>query len=277
MRTVKLPDGTNIPALGMGTWGFGEAARNRDAEVRAIQAGIDLGFRLVDTAEMYGEGGAEEVLAEALAGRRNQIFLVSKVYPHNAHRHNLITACENSLARLRTDRIDLYLLHWRGGVPLADTIQGMQHLVEKGRIRYWGVSNFDVSDMADLMKTPGGDGCATNQVMLNLMERGIEWQLLPEAQKRGMPIMAYSPLNRGDLAYDAALAEVAKRHRCTPSAVAVAWTLAQPGVISIPKSANVAHLTEIAAAGQVQLRPEDLAFLNRSFPPPTSPQKLAVA
>ena len=275
MRTVKLPDGTSIPALGMGTWGFGEAARTRADEVRAIQAGIDHDIRLIDTAEMYGEGGAEEVIAEALDGRRDQVFLVSKVYPHNARRMNLLTACENSLRRLRTDRIDLYLLHWRGGVPLADTVGGMEHLVQQGKIRAWGVSNFDVDDMADLAKVAGGQNCATNQVMFSLAERGIEWRLLPDARKRGMPVMAYSPLGQGSLPFDKAVLDVAKRHECSGAAVAVAWTLAQSGVISIPKSANAAHMVEIAQAGELQLTSDDTARLNQAYPPPTSARPLA--
>jgi diketogulonate reductase-like aldo/keto reductase len=277
MRTVKLPDGTSIPALGMGTWGFGEAVRNRALEVRALQTGIDNGIRLIDTAEMYGEGGAEEVIAEALEGRRNQVFLTSKAYPHNASRVDISVACENSLTRLRTDRIDLYLLHWRGGVPLADTVAGLEQLVDSGKIRYWGVSNFDMADMADLSRAPNGQNCATNQVMFSLAERGIEWDLLPAARKAGMPIMAYSPLGQGSLPYDKNVMDIAKRHKCSAAAVAVAWTMAQPGVFTIPKAAKAEHMAEIAQAAAVQLRPDDMAFLNKAFPPPTSAQALAKA
>lgn len=276
MRTVKLPDGTPVPALGMGTWHYGEAARVRGEEIKAIHAGIDHGIRLIDTAEMYGEGEAEEVIGEALAGRRNQVFLVSKAYPHNAHRANLMTACDNSLRRLKTDRLDLYLLHWRGGVPLADTVSGFQMLQKQGKIRHWGVSNFDVEDMAELMRVPGGNACATNQVMFSLAERGIEWQVLPDARKASMPVMAYSPLAQGDLPYHPAVIDIAKRHKRPPAAVAVAWTLAQPGVISIPKTASAARMLEIAKAAEVQLRPDDLTALDRAFPPPTAKRALAI-
>lgn len=276
MRTVKLPDGSPMPALGMGTWRFGEIARQREMEVDAIHAGLANGIRLIDTAEMYGEGGAEEVIGEALAGRRSEVFLVSKAYPHNADRAGLIAACERSLRRLRTDCIDLYLLHWRGRVPLGETVAGMQALVAAGKIRRWGVSNFDVADMADLAAVAGSAGCSTNQVLYNLADRGIEWQLLPEARRRGMPIMAYCPLGQGALAFDTATGEIAKRHGCSAAAIAVAWTLAQPGVASIPKSANPDRIAEIAKAAELQLTADDLAALDKAHPPPKRATPLVV-
>ena len=276
MRTVTLPGDETIPALGLGTWHMGERARDRSREADALRAGIDLGLTLIDTAEMYGEGGAEEVVAAATAGRRDQVFIVSKVYPHNASRAGVAAACERSLRRLKTDRIDLYLLHWRGSVPLAETVGAFETLRAAGKIRHWGVSNFDVADIAELAALPTGTACATNQVLFHLGERGIEWQLLPDAQARGMPLMAYSPLGQGSILADAGLRALAVKHRVTAAAVAVAWTLSRPGVISIPKSAKVERVRDLARAAELVLDAGDLAALDRAFPPPAGPTPLAL-
>ncbi len=276
--TARLPDGTEVPALGQGTWHMGERPARRAEEARALRLGLDLGLTLIDTAEMYGEGGAEEVVAEAIAGRpREAVFLVSKVYPHNAGGRKLEAACERSLRRLRVEAIDLYLLHWRGSVPLAETVAGMERLRAAGKIRRWGVSNLDVDDLEAL----GGAGlaaCATDQVLYNLEARGIEHDLLPFCRARGMPVMAYSPVGQaGAMLRNPALVAVAKAHGASPAQVAIAWTLRAPGgVISIPKAAAEAHVRENAAAGAIALTPEDLAALDAAFPPPRRKRPLAM-
>jgi len=267
MARVRLPDGTEVPALGQGTWHMGERAARRAEEARALRLGLDLGMTLIDTAEMYGEGGAEEVVAEAIAGRRDEVFLVSKVYPHNAGGRKLDAACERSLKRLRVEVIDLYLLHWRGSVPLAETVEGFERLRAAGKIRRWGVSNLDVDDLEEL--GPALADCATDQVLYNLEARGIEFDLLPFCRDRGMPIMAYSPIGQaGSLLRKQALVAVAARHGATPAQVAIAWTLHAPGVISIPKAADEAHLRENARAGEIRLTAADLSELDAGFPPP---------
>jgi len=267
MHTVRLPDGTEVAALGQGTWGMGEHGADRRAEAASLSLGIDLGMTLIDTAEMYAEGGAEEVVAAAIAGRRDDVFIVTKVYPHNASRKALPTACERSLKRLGITTIDLYLLHWRGSVPLADTVEAMERMREAGKIRRWGVSNLDVEDLTQL-----GDGlaqCATNQVLFNLTARGIEFDLLPFCARHGVPVMAYSPVGQGGtLLAHAALARVARRHHATPAQAAIAWTLRRPDIISIPKAAEPAHVRENAAARDLTLSAEDLAELDAAFPPP---------
>ena len=268
MKTVRLPAGETVPALGQGTWYMGEAARRRAEEVGALQLGIDLGMTLIDTAEMYADGGAEEVVGAAIKGRRDRVFLVSKVYPHNASRHGAIAACERSLKRLGTDRLDLYLLHWRGDVPLAETLAGFEALVAAGKIRHHGVSNFDTADMEELARARGGGACQTDQVLYNLTRRGIEWRLLKWCRQHKMPIMAYSPLEQGRLAGKPALARVAKRHGATPLQVALAWILHQDGVIAIPKATDPAHVRANRAAADLALGAEDLAELDRAFPPP---------
>ncbi|HXG81259.1 MAG TPA: aldo/keto reductase [Sphingomicrobium sp.] len=275
MKTVTLASGEKVPALGLGTWRMGERAGDRGAEVRALRTGLDLGMTLIDTAEMYGEGGAEEVVAEALAGRRGEVFLVSKVYPHNASRAGTVAACERSLKRLKTDRLDLYLLHWRGSIPLAETVEAFERLRTAGKIRYWGVSNFDVDDMQELLKSAAGSACAANQVLYHLGERGIEWQLLPDSRRRRIAIMAYSPLGQGRILRNRALREVAARHGVAPAAVAVAWTLRENNVISIPKSADEGRVRELANARDLALEPADLAVLDQAFPPPKGPSPLA--
>lgn len=261
-----------LPRLGQGTWRMGEGQRPRAQEAAALRLGVDLGMTLIDTAEMYGEGAAEEVVAEAIAGRRDEVFLVSKVYPHNATRAGVAAACARSLKRLRTDRLDLYLLHWQGRVPIEETVAGFEALVAAGHIRAWGVSNFDVDDMATLPP-----GCRANQVLYHVGERGIEFDLLPWSRAQGMPVMAYSPVGQGGaLLRHPALAAVAARHGATPAQVAVAWTLAQPGVVSIPKASDAAHVRENAAAAGLRLAAEDLAEIDAAFPPPRSKQPLGM-
>ena len=269
MRTTTLPSGTTVPVLGQGTWGMGETPADRRREIDALQAGLDLGMCLIDTAEMYGDGAAEELVGEALAGRRDSSFLVTKVYPHNASRAGTIAACERSLRRLATDRIDLYLLHWRGQVPLAETVAAFEELVRAGKIRYWGVSNFDVADMEALCEAPGGTDCATNQVLYNLTRRGIEYDLLPWCAEHAMPVMAYSPLEQTRLLQGAELTGIAARLGATPAQVALAWVLRQQGVIAIPKAGSADHVRQNRKALEVQLQVDDVALLDRVFRPPT--------
>ena len=273
LRTITLPSGRTVPALGQGTWRMGEDARRRKDEVAALRAGVDLGMTLIDTAEMYADGEAEVVTAEATAGRRDEVFIVSKVLPENATRRGTVAACERSLKRLRTDRIDLYLLHWRGSPPLKGTLEAFDELMRAGKIGAWGVSNFDQSDMEELWG-PGGKACATNQVLYNLSRRGIEHDLLPWCLKRHVPIMAYSPVEQGRLLRHRELQEVAKRHNATPAQVAIAWTMRRDGVIAIPKAGTVAHVTENVGALEVKLSAEDLAVLDKAFPPPKGPRSL---
>lgn len=274
MQTVTLPGGERVPALGMGTWMMGESPATRAEEIATLRLGLDLGLTLVDTAEMYGEGLSEELVGEAIAGRRDEVFLVSKVYPHNATRKGTVAACERSLARLGTDRLDLYLLHWRGSVPLAETVDAMLALQQAGKIRHWGVSNLDLSDMKELWQAPGGDTCAVNQLLYNLGRRGIEWDLRPWLLERGVSIMAYSPIEQAALASHPRLAEFAGRAGITPAQAALAWLLAQEDVIAIPKTSRRARLRENAAARGVTLTPEQLAELDALFPPPTRARPL---
>lgn len=275
MRTVTLPDGTAVPALGQGTWHMGADRSVAAAEAAALQLGLDLGLTLIDTAEMYAEGGAEEVVAEAIAGRRDEVFLVTKVYPHNASRRGLPQALERSLRRLRTDVVDLYLLHWRGSVPLADTVEAMERMRAAGKIRRWGVSNLDVDDLEEL--GPALPDCAADQVLYNLENRGIEFDLIPFCRGRGMPVMAYTPLGQaGRMLRDAALGEVARRHGVTPAQVALAWTLRGEGVISIPKASTAAHVRLNAAARDIALTAEDESALDAAFPPPKRKRSLAM-
>ena len=258
--------------LGQGTWHMGEDRGRRAQEVAALRLGLDLGLTLIDTAEMYAEGGSEEVVGEAIAGRREQVFLVSKVYPHNATRTGVPAACGRSLKRLRADVIDLYLLHWPGATPVAETAEAFERLREQGKIRHWGVSNFDVDEMETLPP-----GCFTNQVLYNLEARGIEFDLLPWSQEQGMKMMAYSPVGQGGrLLRNPVLLEVATRHGATPAQVALAWTLRAPGVVAIPKAANPEHVRQNAETGEITLSPEDLAALDAAFPPPRRKQSLAM-
>lgn len=276
MRTVKLRTGETVPQLGVGTWYMGERASDRKAEAQAIRAAVDLGVMLIDTAEMYGEGGAEEVVGDAVAGLRDKVFIVSKVYPHNASRSGVVAACERSLKRLRTDRIDLYLLHWRGRYPLAETVAAFETLRAEGKIRHWGVSNFDVDDMEELRAVPNGDRCVTNQVLYHLGSRGIDFDLVADCAGNNETIMAYSPLGQGAILRHAVLGEVAKKHGVTPAAVAIAWTMRHPHVIAIPKAARLAHVKENAAAADLVLDAADLAALDRAFPPPRRKQPLGM-
>jgi len=277
MRQVRLPNGTAVPALGQGTWYMGERGDARQAEVAALRLGIDLGLTLIDTAEMYADGGAEAVVGEAIAGRRDQIFLVSKVFPHNASLRGTPAACERSLRRLNTDVIDLYLLHWRGDVPLAETVAALEALRYSGKIRHWGVSNFDLDDMQALLAVPGGGHCAVNQVLYNPEHRGIEFDLLPWLAAKAIPLMAYSPVGQGGRLLRApALRAVAARHAVSPAQIALAWGLRQPGLISIPKASHPAHVRENAAALDLALTGQDLAELDATFPPPTRKRALAM-
>jgi diketogulonate reductase-like aldo/keto reductase len=276
MASARLPDGTEVPALGQGTWRMGERGADRRAEAAALRLGLDLGMALVDTAEMYAEGGAEEVVAEAIAGRRDEAFVVSKVYPHNAGGRRLEAACERSLKRLRVDTIDLYLLHWRGSFPLADTVEGFERMRGAGKIRRWGVSNLDVDDLEELGAALAD--CAADQVLYSLENRGIEHDLLPFCRDRGMPVMAYSPVGQGGaLLRHPALRAVAARHGgATPAQVAIAWTLRAPGVVSIPKASDPEHVRLNAAARDLRLTEADLAELDAAFLPPERKQRLAM-
>ncbi|MDT7652110.1 MAG: hypothetical protein QOI36_3516 [Pseudonocardiales bacterium] len=273
-RVATLPSGEVVAALGQGTWYLGEDPRRRAAEITALRLGLDLGLTVVDTAEMYGDGAAEALVGEAIAGRRDEVFLVDKVLPHHATRAGTVRACQESLLRLGTDRIDLYLLHWRGRVPLAETLAGFADLLDAGAIRHWGVSNFDRDDMNELYGTPGGEAVATDQVLYNLTRRGPEYDLLPWCAEHGVPVMAYSPIEQGRLLGRPALVAVADRHRATPAQVALAWVLRREGTIAIPRSANPEHVRENAAARDIELTADDLAVLDAAFPPPRSPQPL---
>jgi diketogulonate reductase-like aldo/keto reductase len=273
---IILPGGATMPALGLGTWGMGERAQERAREVAALKLGLSIGLRLVDTAEMYGDGGAEEIVADAVGTERRQTFLVSKVYPHNASRRGTIAACARSLKRLRTDYLDAYLLHWRGDVPLAQTVTAFEELRADGRIRAWGVSNFDTADMNELLSLPGGEHCAINQVLYHLGSRGIEVDLLPLCRAGGVAVMAYSPLAQGRLLRHRELNALAAREGTTAAAIALAWLLAQRGVATIPKAADLAHTRAVRAAADLRLTADLLAELDRMFPPPTHATPLAM-
>jgi diketogulonate reductase-like aldo/keto reductase len=274
MKTVLLPCGEAVPALGMGTWNMGDSPARRADELATLRLGLDLGCTLVDTAEMYGEGLSEELVGEALQGRRDEAFIVTKVYPHNASKAGTVAACERSLRRLRTDRIDLYLLHWRGSVPLAETMQALVALQKAGKIRHYGVSNLDLADMQELWKVPGGQGVQTNQLLYNLTRRGIEWDLLPWLRERSVPVMAYSPIEQARLLHHNSLAHFARRHDIPPAQAALAWLLAQGGVIAIPKTSHPDRLRENVAAAQLQLSGEQLRELDALFKPPSGATSL---
>lgn len=283
MNHLALPSGTSVPTLGLGTWRMGESAAARRGEVAAIRLAIDLGYRLFDTAEMYGEGGAEEALGQAVAEalragavRRDELFIVSKVYPHHASRAGTVAACERSLQRLGLEQVDLYLLHWPGSHPLRDTVDAFERLQAQGRIRAWGVSNFDANGMAGLWQMEGGAACATNQVYYALPERGIEFDLLPRLRERKVPLMAYSPLAQGELAAHPGLQSLADALGVTPTQLALAWVLHQPGVIAIPKAVREAHLRENLAAAGLKLGAADLAALDKLFLPPQRKTPLAM-
>ena len=273
LRTIPFGDG-EVPTLGQGTWFMGEDRDERAREVHALQLGLDLGMTLIDTAEMYADGGAEEVVGEAIKGRRDDCFLVSKAYPQNAGRRSAIQACERSLKRIGTDYLDVYLLHWRGGIPLSETVEAFETLRQQGKIRRWGVSNLDTDDMKELLSVPGGNACATDQVLYNLTRRGPEWDLLPWCRDKGIPVMAYSPIEQGRIPAKGALGAIADRLDATPFQVALAWVLAQEGVVAIPKASDPEHVKANRAAADLVLTPEDLAELERDFPPPKGPRAL---
>ena len=268
MRSTRLPSGEEVPVLGLGTWHMGERPQRRQDERDAIRCAIDNGMTIIDTAEMYGDGAAEEVVGEALAGRRNDAFIVSKVLPHHATRRGTVAACEDSLRRLGTDVVDMYLLHWRGAVPLEETLEGFDALLRAGKIRYWGVSNFDTADMEELAALAGGSAVATDQVLYNLTRRGIEFDLLPWSQQRTLPIMAYSPLEQGRLLGEPELLRLAAACSATPAQIALRWVLRNDHVIALPKASTPERVQQLRSALDLPLSLEDMAALDRAFPPP---------
>lgn len=268
MRSTRLPSGEEVPVLGLGTWHMGEQRERRRDERDAIRCAIDSGMTIIDTAEMYGDGAAEELVGEALAGRRTDAFIVSKVLPHHATRRGTVAACENSLRRLGTDVIDLYLLHWRGRVPLEETLEGFDALLRAGKIRHWGVSNFDTEDMEELAALAGGGAVAANQVLYNLTRRGIEFDLLPWCRQRTLPIMAYSPLEQGRLLGEPELLRLAAACSATPAQLALRWVLRNDQVIALPKAGTPERVQQLRSALDLPLSPQDLAALDRAFPPP---------
>ena len=276
MPRVRLADGATVPALGMGTWHMGESSRRSRVEVTALEAGIDAGMTLIDTAEMYGDGGAETVVARAIADRRDEVFVVSKVYPHNAGAKSAVAACERSLRRLRTDRLDLYLLHWRGRIPLAETVDAFERLRRDGKIVRWGVSNFDANDIDELVALPAGAHCAVNQVLYHLGERGIEWSLAKQCRRHAIAIMAYSPLGEGALLQDPDLVTIARAIGATPAQVALAWLLRHENIIAIPQTSDIAHVHENRATTALALSASTIAAIDAAFPPPRSATRLAV-
>jgi diketogulonate reductase-like aldo/keto reductase len=273
-QQVMLPNGEAVPALGQGTWQMAEDASRRGQEIEALRLGLELGMTLIDTAEMYGEGAAEELVSEAIAGLRDQVFLVSKVYPHNASRNGVVQACERSLKRLGTDRLDLYLLHWRGAVPLEQTLAGFEELRRSGKIRHWGVSNFDMDDMEELAQVPGADDCAANQVLYNVTRRGPEFDLIPWMAEHRMPLMAYSPVEQGRLPRSGALQAIGVKHRASPFQIALAWLLRQPHVIAIPKAGSANHVMENHRALEIKLDPDDVQRIDAEFSPPSRKRPL---
>jgi len=274
MKRIALPCGETLSALGQGTWRIGEDDRCRKAEIAALRHGIDLGLTMIDTAEMYGEGRSETLVGEAIAGRREEVFIVTKVYPHNASRHAMPTACDNSRRRLGVEVIDLYLLHWSGSVPLAESVEAFEGLQQSGKIRYWGVSNLDLRDMVALEAVPGGAGVQTNQLLYNLTRRGIEWDLLPWLRQRHIPVMAYSPFEQGGLLKAPRLVKYARQQGMTPAQVALAWLLAQDGVVAIPKTGSRERLEENARALSRPLTPQQSGELDALFAAPTGPVSL---
>ncbi len=273
-RTATFPAGDQVPVLGQGTWYLGEDPGQRQTELTALRHGVDLGLTLIDTAEMYGNGAAEELVGEAIAGHQDEIFLVDKVLPQHATRRGTVDACRASLRRLGTDRIDLYLLHWVGSVPFSETIAGFEDLITAGDIRHWGVSNLDPGELASLCSEPGGDAVQTNQVLYNLTRRGVEFDVLPQCGQFGLPVMAYSPIEQGRLLGHPALTEVAGRHQATPAQIALAWVLRTDQIIAIPKAGTPEHVDDNHGALEIQLTADDLAALDHAFPPPTGPTPL---
>jgi diketogulonate reductase-like aldo/keto reductase len=268
MKSITLPSGNTMPVLGLGTWRMGESSSDRQTEVVALKYGLSLGMNLIDTAEMYGEGGAETVIAEAIADCRSAVFLVSKFYPHHATRQGVIAACDRSLQRLKTDYLDLYLLHWRSSVPLSETLAALQSLKIAGKIRDFGVSNFDVDDMEEAFALEEGNAIAVNQVLYNLSRRGIEWDLLPWCRDRSIPIMAYSPVEQGRLLNNPTLKTIAQQRGVSAAQIAIAWLLHQENIIVIPKAASLNHLDQNRAASEIHLSLDELRQLDTAFPPP---------
>ena len=274
MKTILLPGGERVPALGQGTWNMGDTRAKRAQEIAALRRGLDLGLTLIDTAEMYGDGRSEQLIAEAIAGRRDEVYLVSKVLPGNASQRGTVAACERSLKNLNTDRIDLYLLHWRGGVAFSETLEALTALQRAGKIRHYGVSNLSLAEMKEWWKTPGGAATATNQLLYNLSRRGIEWDLQPWLRERRVPVMAYSPLEQARLVKNAKLAALAKASGITPAQLALAWLLAKDDVIVIPKCSHPGRMDENAAAREIKLTAAQLVELDSIFPPPKGPRAL---
>ncbi|MBY5548152.1 aldo/keto reductase [Rhizobium leguminosarum] len=272
--TITFPNGVEVPALGQGTWAMGEDAGHAKAEIESLRAGIDLGMTLIDTAEMYGDGGAEEIVGQAIRGRRDEVFIVSKVYPWNASLTGTIEACERSLERLGTDRIDLYLLHWRGDHPLAETVAAFEMLKASGKIGAWGVSNFDTDDMEELLGVPDGANVAANQVLYNLSRRGIEFDLLPWCHSRGIPVMAYSPIEQGNILHHPELIRIAKAYQATPAQLALAFLLERDGVIVITKTSNAERAAENRDCVSLDITDDDWDALDAAFPPPTKKKPL---
>ncbi len=275
MKTIRFPDGTTVPALGQGTWMMAEDPARRSDEIAALSEGLSLGLTLIDTAEMYADGESERLVGEAIACMRDEVFLVSKAYPQNASRDRLPRACEASLERLGTDRLDLYLLHWRGRVPLAETVEAMERLVAAGKILRWGVSNLDTGDMDELVAS-GGTACQTDQILYNLTRRGPEYDLIPWTARHHMPVMAYSPVEQGCLVAHPGLAAMAAEHAVSPAQLALAWLLARPGILPIPKAGSVAHVRDNRAALDLKLSEAELRRLDDLFPPPRGPEPLAM-
>lgn len=269
MRFLEIEGGEKVPVLGLGTWMMGERARDAAAETAALKLGLDLGMSLIDTAEMYGEGGAEEIVRQAISGRRDQVFLVSKVLPQNASRKETVRACEASLKRLGTDRLDLYLLHWRGSIPLEETLEAFAALKSAGKIRHWGVSNFDMGDLRALGAVPGA-----NQVLYNLSRRGIEWELLPWSCRHRVLVMAYSPIEQGRILRNRTLGRLARERGCSAAQLALAWVLSRDGVVAIPKASSLDHVRENRAALEIVLSAEERAALDAAYPPPTGAHPL---
>lgn len=275
MKTIRFPDGTTVPALGQGSWMMAEEPARRTDEIAALREGLSLGLTLIDTAEMYADGESERLVGEAIAGMRDEVFLVSKAYPQNASRDRLPRACEASLDRLGTDRLDLYLLHWRGNVPLGETVEAMERLVAAGKILRWGVSNLDIDDMAELVAS-GGEGCQTNQILYNLTRRGPEHDLIPWLARHRMPVMAYSPVEQGRLTAHPGLTQMAAERGATPAQLALAWLLAREGILPIPKAGSIAHVRDNRAALDLTLSEAELRRLDDQFPPPRGPEPLAM-
>jgi diketogulonate reductase-like aldo/keto reductase len=273
-HAVTFASGDVVPALGLGTWHLGENPKRRSQEIAALRLGLDLGMTVIDTAELYGDGATERLVGEAIHGRRHEVFLVSKVLPSHSTLESTLAACAASLGRLRTDHLDLYLLHWRGSTPLRETVDAFRHLVATGQIRHWGVSNFDMNDMKELLSTPGGSAVSCNQVLYNLSRRGIEFDLLPWCRNHGIPIMAYSPIEQARLLASQTVRRVAGRHNATPAQLCLAWVLRQEGVIAIPKAGSPEHVREDYDALEITLTAGDLHELDKAFPPPGEPQPL---